>query len=1036
MASPFSGSEEKETSKWSSLNRRRFLGLTGSLSFASVGFFQTETKAATGLRGSITEFEADSAYGFNYPYFLYVPEGANSHPRPILIDPTNNPSATDDFSIVREYGRKVAEGGISRRMSDELGVPLLVPMFPRPYSEPVDWHHEIQMLDQETMQISSGKLEQVDLQLVRMIEHAGEQLSDASVKTTGTVLLNGFSASGNFVNRFTALHPDLVDSVTAGGINGTPILPREEAKGRTINYPIGIADFQSVTGSTFQMEAWREVRQLLYMGGDDENDTIPYSDVWNDTQREIALDVYGQHMQEDRMPYSARVYEEAGADATFEVYPNTGHGYERKMRESLIDFHRPFAGAWVALFESRPTIGKEHIEVAGSVPQDAESTDYTLAIKRETQETAVTASATLLPGEATSTAIGLAEPVESGESFTVALIPEGGSVDRPRASKTITAVGSVENLSKPVGGETEIEARYDLHSSYRPSQSPKLRVDTESGGATVLESIQPGDNGTVSADLSDVNGVPLMAGRQISLKIVDADPAGAEPLAEDSLIVATPDTPAAEVSISTADIAEQGDIMTVETEVRGLGGKTDSAPLQLFADGAEVAHEEIAISRGKRTTIETNVRTDSYDGGQLTIEARYRDNSAVKTVVLATQPTSGVGTESNPFKITSPAELAYLSVESDAAYELQNSLNLAAFDPYPIIGTWDEPFSGTLIGNYYTIRNLRIEGDRELPDGVGLFGNVYDGKIAELRLQNVSVEGGDFTGALVGNGAQEGTLSKIVIEGTISGESNVGGLIGGTMTRDAESSNMSISQIAMKGEVRGSSKVGGIIGQPSGDSIRQSYVTGPVVGDYGGGIIGSSYYGTRLSESYVAGLIGVSDPVAGSTENPTFSSVYWDTEATGRTRSKAPGATGLATDNMASDAAQDNLSEFDFESTWVVGSESGAYPKFQWEASIKKAPETEESAKTQTPAPTTTDERTSTSESAQTAAPGTTEEPTPTSGSADETVTTPASTTSLIRGTEDESSPETTQTEVPGLGIIESISALGGLAYVLKRRLS
>lgn len=1018
MASPISGSEEKDTSKWSSLNRRRFLGLTGSLSFASVGVFQTKTKAATGLRGSVTEFESDSAYGFNYPYFLYVPDGAASHPRPILIDPTNNPSATDDFSKVREYGRKVAEGGISRRMSDELGVPLLVPMFPRPRSEPVDWHHEIQMLDQETMQISSGKLERVDLQLVRMIEHAGEQLSNASVETTGTILLNGFSASGNFVNRFTALHPDLVDSVTAGGINGTPILPRDEAKGRTINYPIGIADFQSVTGSTFQREAWREVRQLLYMGGDDENDTIPYSDVWNDTQRKVALDVYGQHMQEDRMPYSARVYEEAGADATFEVYPNTGHGYERKMRESLVDFHRPFAGSWVAMFESRPTVGKDHIEVAGSVPQDTEPTDYTLAIKRETQETTVTASTTLLPGETTSTAIGLAEPVESGESFTVALIPEGGSVDQSRASENITAVGSVEFVSKPVGGGTEIEARYDLHSSYSPSQSPKLRVDTESGGATVLESIQPGDNGTVSADLSDVNGVPLMSDRQISLKIVDADPAGAEPLAEDSLTVATPDTPAAEVSISTADIVEQEDIITVETEVRGLGGETDSAPLQLFADGAEVAHEEIAISRGKRTTIETNVRTGSYDPGQLKIEARYRDNSAVKTVVLATQPSSGVGTESNPFKITSPAELAYLSVESDSAYELQNSLNLAAFDPYPIIGTWDEPFSGTLIGNYHTISNLRIEGDRELPDGVGLFGNVYEGKIAELRLQNVSVEGGDFTGALVGNGAQEGTLSNIVIDGTISGESNVGGLIGGTMTRDAESSNISITQIAMKGEVRGSRKVGGIIGQPSGDSIRQSYVTGPVVGDHGGGIIGSSFYGTRLSESYVAGLIGVSDPVAGSADNPTFSSVYWDTKATGRTRSKAPSATGLTTDDMTGTDAKTNLPEFDFESTWEVEGKSGAYPKLQWEANIKGAPETEESDNTQSPAPTTTDE------------------PTPTSESADDTVTTPASTTAPKTGTEDESSRETTQTEVPGFGIIESISALGGLAYVLKRRLS
>lgn len=293
---------------------------------------------------SVTKFDAKPDQGFNYPYFLYVPSVPEEMASgPLLIEPNNTGKATDDFSQHREAARQLANGngngGSGRAISNRLGVPLLVPVFPRPWSEPVDADHYVHMLDTDTMHIESGDLERVDLQLLNMAEDARQQLSSTDFSLESGLLLNGFSASGNFVNRFAALHPDSIISVTAGGINGTPILPKEEAKGHTLNYQIGIADLPPLIGKEFDLEAFTNVNQLLYIGELDFNDTIGYSGTWDNRQEAIALDVYGPNMQRDRMPYSQSVYEEVDASAAFKIYDRVEHN-PRPVIDDLVAFHR------------------------------------------------------------------------------------------------------------------------------------------------------------------------------------------------------------------------------------------------------------------------------------------------------------------------------------------------------------------------------------------------------------------------------------------------------------------------------------------------------------------------------------------------------------------------------------------------------------------------------------------------------------------------------------------------------------------------
>lgn len=310
-----------------------------------------------------TLIDADSANGFNYPYVLYAPATlSGGEPLPVMVEPTNSGMATDDFDVQLDWAEETIEDGLGRTIADALQSPLVVPVFPRPISEPVDGNHYIHALDRETIAIDSGPLERVDLQLLAMVEDARKRLDDVGYPVDDEeLMLTGFSASGNFVERFTALHPTKVHSVTAGGLNGMVTLPAEEVGGQSLPYHIGISNLESLIGEPFDLEAYRNVPQFLYLGELDVNDTLSYDDAWTgDDWRNLALETYGGiDMQGDRFPLCRAVHDEVGTSAIFRLYEDAGHT-PRPAYDQLIEFHeRVLAGEDISSIRQ---------ELAGGVP--------------------------------------------------------------------------------------------------------------------------------------------------------------------------------------------------------------------------------------------------------------------------------------------------------------------------------------------------------------------------------------------------------------------------------------------------------------------------------------------------------------------------------------------------------------------------------------------------------------------------------------------------------------------------------------------
>jgi len=407
--------------------------------------------------------EADSEFGFNYPYYLFTPPVEREDEVPILVQPNNTGTSTDEFEDHRDAAKRTIGGGIGRRLSEKVGVPFLVPVFPRPQSDPVDWTHYVHQLDRETLSISDGDLERVDLQLLRMADHARKTvLSTADFSVSDELMLNGFSASGNFVDRFTVLHPGRVLSVTAGGVNGMALLPLEAADGQTLNYHIGIADVAELISRPVDLDALDSVNQFLYMGAEDTNDTIPYDDAWTDEElRETALDVYGEDMIADRFPRCQRAYQEAGVSAQFRIYDDTGHT-PRPAEADLVEFHRrSIDDEDVSEFGDQLTVSAS-FELAPDAPAVDEQIEFDATESSGGRDEIVGYLWDFGDGVAT-TGETVTHSYEEPDEYTVTLtlITEGGTVTETTqtvrigaASGTVTDAGDSETVTRSQNNET------------------------------------------------------------------------------------------------------------------------------------------------------------------------------------------------------------------------------------------------------------------------------------------------------------------------------------------------------------------------------------------------------------------------------------------------------------------------------------------------------------------------------------------------------------------------------------------------------
>ncbi len=238
-------------------------------------------------------------------------------------------------------------------------------------------------------------------------------------------------------------------------------------------------------------------------------------------------------------------------------------------------------------------------------------------------------------------------------------------------------------------------------------------------------------------------------------------------------------------------------------------------------------------------------------------------------------------------------DASYRATTNKAIYTVAdyNDSNDEGWQP---IGSSSNTFGTKFEGNGYTISNLMI--NRVGTDNVGLFGYTGSGaQIVRLGLLNVNIKGASLVGSLVGY--NQGTVMDGYATGSVSGNNQVGGLIGSNT-----GSNGRITNSYATGSVSGNNNIGGLIGSNiRGSSITRSHATGSVSGNNQvGGLLGlNTLPDSRITNSYATGSVSGASWVGGLVGwNHLFSSIQ-TSYATGAVSGSGSNVGGLAGRNQA-----------------------------------------------------------------------------------------------------------------------------------------
>ena len=206
-----------------------------------------------GIPYKIKFLATDMNKGINIPSILAIPLSENTNGQ--LVVEANNLESGNLQEII-EQGTQT--GIRLAQLTRDLPSPIVIPLIPSYRDYPY-----LQQLSQECFSISrDDRNYRIDEQVVRIIGRAKSILEkERGLVVKDRIFLNGYSSSGVFAQRFALLHPDIVETACIGGASGSIPIPTEK-----LAYPLGIADYESLTGKRFDLESYSKIKFRYYVG--------------------------------------------------------------------------------------------------------------------------------------------------------------------------------------------------------------------------------------------------------------------------------------------------------------------------------------------------------------------------------------------------------------------------------------------------------------------------------------------------------------------------------------------------------------------------------------------------------------------------------------------------------------------------------------------------------------------------------------------------------------------------------------------------
>ena len=273
---------------------------------------------------------------FYWPFYVYIPRKVKFNSKNyLLVLPNNSHKQSNNMMIHDNDSYNYIKSNID--LSESLGVILLIPVFPRPSRESLDYG--ILALNRKTIiQDEYKELVRVDNQLIKMIEELKYKLNNRGIIFEDKILMEGFSGSAQFINRFSILHPDIVKAASIGAAGGY-MAPIEEYKGQKLRYPVGLSDFKEITGNAFDEASYNEIIFFFYMGEEDKNDPAArvHGEQYEEIDSVLIRNYLGNNLLE-RFKIIGDIIKTKNNNCIFKIYKNIGHKKNDEINEDIKNF--------------------------------------------------------------------------------------------------------------------------------------------------------------------------------------------------------------------------------------------------------------------------------------------------------------------------------------------------------------------------------------------------------------------------------------------------------------------------------------------------------------------------------------------------------------------------------------------------------------------------------------------------------------------------------------------------------------------------
>lgn len=191
-----------------------------------------------------------------FPYILMYSQNMREDAE-VLVDTLNTRNSESTKDRIDVLIKGIVENALYIRKN--VPTPIVYVYCPKE-----DFQREpyYQQLARKCFTESDRKYERCDVLVRETIQDAQKKLEELSgKKVSDKIVLNGYSTSGVFAQRFAMIHPEMISKAIIGGAAGSIPIPTEE-----LGYPLGTKDFEKLFGKKFNEESYRKIEFAYYVG--------------------------------------------------------------------------------------------------------------------------------------------------------------------------------------------------------------------------------------------------------------------------------------------------------------------------------------------------------------------------------------------------------------------------------------------------------------------------------------------------------------------------------------------------------------------------------------------------------------------------------------------------------------------------------------------------------------------------------------------------------------------------------------------------